>query len=173
MGTGTLELVVNQYQSAIVRITRGLGAGQEQQITGNTATVITVGQPWVTEPDATSFFVIAENSWRTGNSGKSSPLTIDVPERIGQWSADIGTGGGGGGGGDNAERRRSCLRMIAADTLDVGRIGRSRCGFCGASRTQFCSFGLAGNHRVKWNRVYVAAEYNQHHRRNLHLPLLR
>ena len=83
VGNGVLELLVNQYQSAIVRISRGNGAGQEQQIVSNTATAITVGQAWTVEPDATSYFVIAENSWRTGNSGKSSPLTIDVPERIG------------------------------------------------------------------------------------------
>jgi len=83
VGNGSLNLAVNLYQSAIVRISRGTGAGQEQQITGNTATVISVAQPWTVEPDATSYFVIAENSWRTGNSGKSSPLTIDVPERIG------------------------------------------------------------------------------------------
>jgi len=83
VGNGTLALTVNQYQSAVVRISRGTGAGQEQQITGNSATVITVGQPWTVEPDATSYFVIAENSWRTGNSGQSSPLTIDLPERIG------------------------------------------------------------------------------------------
>src|SRR6185312_6389066 len=30
-----------------------------------------------------SFFAIVENSWRVGNSGKSSPLTVTVPERIG------------------------------------------------------------------------------------------
>ncbi len=83
VGNSSLVLTVDQYQSAIVRITRGHGAGQERQILGNTATIITVGVPWTTEPDATSFFVVAENSWRTGNSGKSSPLTIDVPERIG------------------------------------------------------------------------------------------
>jgi hypothetical protein len=83
VGNGVLALEVNEFQSAIVRITRGTGAGQEQQIASNTATVITVGQPWTVEPDDTSYFAIAENSWRTGNSGKSSPLTIDVPERIG------------------------------------------------------------------------------------------
>jgi len=83
VGNGSLELVVNEYVSAIVRITRGRGAGQERQITSNTVTVLTIGQAWTVEPDATSYFAIAENSWRTGNSGNSSPLTIDVPERIG------------------------------------------------------------------------------------------
>jgi hypothetical protein len=37
----------------------------------------------LTEPDATSFFVVAENSWRPGATGISSPIAIDLPERIG------------------------------------------------------------------------------------------
>jgi hypothetical protein len=97
VGNGVLELPVNQYQSAIVRITRGTGAGQEQQISANTATVITVPLAWTVEPDSTSFFAIAENSWRTGNSGNSSPLTVDVPERVGsgvQISARAANSGG-------------------------------------------------------------------------------
>jgi hypothetical protein len=74
---------VNEYQSAVVRITRGTGAGQEYAIVGNTANTLTIGVPWLTEPDATSFFVIAENSWNTGASGSTSPIAFDVPERIG------------------------------------------------------------------------------------------
>jgi hypothetical protein len=88
---------VNQYASAIVRITRGAGAGQERQVSSNTATTLTVGQAWTVEPDSTSFFAVAENSWRAGNSGKSSPLTIDVAERIGsgvQVSARAANAGG-------------------------------------------------------------------------------
>jgi hypothetical protein len=83
VGNTALELIVNQYQSAIVRITRGTGAGQEYAIVSNTATTVTVGVPWLTEPDATSFFVIAENSWSAGVSGSVSPIAVDVPERIG------------------------------------------------------------------------------------------
>lgn len=83
VGNSVLELNVDQYKTAIVRISRGRGAGQERQIAGNTATVVTVDQPWTVEPDATSYFVIAENSWRPGARGNTSPLAIDVPERIG------------------------------------------------------------------------------------------
>ncbi len=83
VGNTALELIVNEYQSAVVRITRGTGAGQEYAIVGNTANTLTIGVPWLTEPDATSFFVIAENSWNTGASGIASPITFDVPERIG------------------------------------------------------------------------------------------
>jgi len=83
VGNTALELNVNEYQSPVVRITRGTGAGQENTITANTATTLTIGMPWLTEPDSTSFFVIAENSWSTGVSGSGSPIAIDVPERIG------------------------------------------------------------------------------------------
>lgn len=49
----------------------------------NTATEITTVVPWTNAPDDTSYFVIAENSWRFGASGPTSPINIDVPERIG------------------------------------------------------------------------------------------
>ncbi|MGA2711993.1 MAG: phage tail protein [Bryobacteraceae bacterium] len=83
VGNPVLQLVANKYQGAVVRIARGTGAGQEAAIASNTMTVVTVGTPWLTEPDATSFFEIAENSWRPGASGSTSPIAIDVPERIG------------------------------------------------------------------------------------------
>lgn len=83
IGNSTLQLEANEYQSAAVRITRGTGAGQEYTIAGNTATTLTIATVWVIQPDATSFFVIAENCWRTGASGPASPIAIEVPERIG------------------------------------------------------------------------------------------
>ncbi len=83
VGNTALELIVNEYQSAVVRITRGTGAGQEYPIVSNTANTLTIGVPWLIEPDTTSFFVIAENSWQSGASGSTSPITFDVPERIG------------------------------------------------------------------------------------------
>jgi hypothetical protein len=83
IGNSALELSVNGYSGAIVRITRGTGQGQEQAIASNTATVLTVATEWSTTPDATSWFVVAENSWRFGAKGAATPITIDVPERIG------------------------------------------------------------------------------------------
>ncbi len=83
VGNPVLQLMVNKYQSAVVRITRGTGAGQEYAIASNTATALTIDGTWATEPDATSFFVVAENAWRSGASGGTSPITIEVPERIG------------------------------------------------------------------------------------------
>jgi hypothetical protein len=83
VGNSVLQLTAGKYLAAIVRITQGKGAGQERSIAGNTATVLTVDPQWTTEPDATSSFVITENSWRFGALGNSSPIAIDIPERIG------------------------------------------------------------------------------------------
>ncbi|HWE52412.1 MAG TPA: phage tail protein [Bryobacteraceae bacterium] len=83
VGNSVLQLIENKFQSATVRITGGTGAGQERTILSNTATILTVDVPWHSEPDATSSFVIAENGWRFGALGSSSPIALDIPERIG------------------------------------------------------------------------------------------
>ena len=83
IGNGTLQMKPNGYAGATVRITRGKGAAQEATVTSNTATTLTIATPWAIEPDATSWFAVAESSWRFGARGSTSPLSIDVPERIG------------------------------------------------------------------------------------------
>jgi hypothetical protein len=83
VGNPLLQLTVNQYASAVVRITRGTGAGQEYAIASNTANVLIIDGTWSIQPDAASFFVVAENAWRPGASGNISPINIEVPERIG------------------------------------------------------------------------------------------
>lgn len=84
IGNPILQLKANQFQSSTVRITRGTGLGQERTIVSNTANLLTVDSPWSLEPDATSVFVIAESGWRFGAKGASSPISVDVPERVGQ-----------------------------------------------------------------------------------------
>jgi hypothetical protein len=83
IGNGVLQLKTNAYAGAIVRITRGKGAAQELTIASNTADTLTATIPWAIQPDATSWFVVTESSWRFGAKGNTSPLPIDVPERIG------------------------------------------------------------------------------------------
>lgn len=83
VGNSALQMIVNRFASAIVRITRGTGTGQEATIASNTATTLTIATPWLTEPDATSFFVVAESTWRTGANGTTSPIAIDLPSRMG------------------------------------------------------------------------------------------
>jgi hypothetical protein len=84
LGNGTLEMPANAYRGMTARITRGTGAGQEQTIAANDATTATVSPPWVVEPDATSFFTIAEAGWHFGALTTSSPVEITVPSLTGE-----------------------------------------------------------------------------------------
>ena len=52
---------VNQWTNYQIRITAGTGVGQVRTIASNTATVITVGAAWTTNPDATSVYAIEAN----------------------------------------------------------------------------------------------------------------
>jgi hypothetical protein len=79
-----LQMTVNRYRGMIARIPRGHGAGQERVIAANTATTLTVSPAWDAIPDATSFFVVAENGWRFGALSKNSPLQFAIPNRSGE-----------------------------------------------------------------------------------------
>jgi len=83
IGNPSLEMVPNAYAGMIVRITRGTGAGQEGTVTANDATTLTIGHPWETQPDGTSYFTVAESGWHFGAAGSSGPLAFQVPSRIG------------------------------------------------------------------------------------------
>ena len=84
VGNGSLQMTANRYQSMIVRITRGTGAGQERTIAANDATSLTIAPPWSVVPDATSFFVVAETGWQFGALTTSSPVQFEVPNRSGE-----------------------------------------------------------------------------------------
>jgi hypothetical protein len=84
VGNQTLAMAVNAYRGMTVRITRGTGAGQEQSIAANDATGVTIVQPWVVEPDATSFFAIAEAGWHFGALTRSSPVQFTIPNQSGE-----------------------------------------------------------------------------------------
>ncbi|MGA2770372.1 MAG: phage tail protein [Bryobacteraceae bacterium] len=84
VGSGSLQMTANRYRSMMARITRGTGAGQERAIAANDATSLTIAPPWSVEPDATSFFVVAETGWRFGALTRSSPVQFAVPNRSGE-----------------------------------------------------------------------------------------
>ena len=52
---------VNAWATRAVRITSGTGSGQARVIASNTATVLTVGVAWTTNPDATSTYKIVDD----------------------------------------------------------------------------------------------------------------
>lgn len=83
IGNSTLNLQPNTYRNAVVRVTRGKGAGQERVVAAHDATTLTLDKPWGTEPDATSHFVIAEATWHFGAMTRTSPVEFEVPNRVG------------------------------------------------------------------------------------------
>jgi hypothetical protein len=83
IGSTTLQMTLNANRGVTVRITRGTGAGQERFIVTNDANSLTVA-PWDVEPDASSFFAIAEAGWHFGALTKSSPVQFSIPNRAGE-----------------------------------------------------------------------------------------
>jgi hypothetical protein len=84
IGNGTLSMAVNAYQGMAVRITRGTASGEERTVAGNDTTTLTVSPAWDIQPDATSFFVVAEAGWHFGAQTKSSPLQFAIPNHSGE-----------------------------------------------------------------------------------------
>jgi hypothetical protein len=82
-GNSTLNMLPNEYNGATVRISKGMGAGQERTVVGSTATTITVTLKWDIEPDATSVFLVADSAWQFGASSSASPVSFTVPNRTG------------------------------------------------------------------------------------------
>jgi hypothetical protein len=83
IGSDVLQMQANEQRGATVRVTRGKGAGQERIVASNEASLLTLATPWTTVPDATSYFVIAESSWRFGAAAQASPAELEVPNREG------------------------------------------------------------------------------------------
>jgi hypothetical protein len=83
VGNATLQTIANAYQGAIVRITRGTGAGQERVVVSNTATILQISSPWDTVPDSGSFFVVTESAWHLVATAHASPVQFEIPNRTG------------------------------------------------------------------------------------------
>jgi hypothetical protein len=83
IGNSSLQMAVNGYAGMTVRIVRGAGAGQERSVVTNDLTTITVPK-WSVEPDATSFFTVAEAGWHFAAVAESSPIQFPIPNRTGE-----------------------------------------------------------------------------------------
>lgn len=71
---------INDFAGQTIEITAGTGAGQKRTINSNTATVITVGTAWGTNPDNTSVYKIA-----SGNFIDISKDDGDKITGLGKW----------------------------------------------------------------------------------------
>lgn len=83
IGNSSLSLGVNSYKGATIRIMRGAGATQERTIVANSATALTVSPPWRVPPDATSYFTVAEGTWKFGGMATASPAEFEGPRAPG------------------------------------------------------------------------------------------
>src|SRR5262249_51182560 len=83
VGNSTLGMLADDFRGGLVRITRGKGAGQDPLSIANDATTLTVSPAWTVIPDSTSYFVVAESTWKFGGVSATSPAEIQIPNRPG------------------------------------------------------------------------------------------
>ena len=146
IGNSTLGMLPNDFKGAVVRVRRGTGAAQERSVIANDATTLTIAPPWTVEPDATSYFVVANSTWNFGGLGATSPVEFEVPNQTGatvevsgrsanvldQESApelnpltrwQIGGAGDGGGDGDVPPAPVFGLNLAGQGSIELLGIG--------------------------------------------------
>jgi hypothetical protein len=77
-------MTTNLYQRNAITIVSGTGAGQTMNITSNTATVFTVDQNWITQPDNTSVYIVQNTDLPATNA--SGQVTLQSGSGAGQIS---------------------------------------------------------------------------------------
>jgi len=168
VGNPSLAMEANAYAGMVTRITRGTGAGQERTLTSNTATTLTVSQPWDKQPDATSYFTVAEAGWHFGSAGSGGPLAFQVPTQVGatmqitaraanvydaecpaelslvtRWGIT-----GGGSGSDQGAPPAPVFGILSRESGDVGLTG---VGFENLTNTRSISSGTLALYY--WNEL--------------------
>lgn len=83
IGNPALVMIADAMKGYSVRILTGVGRGQERTITANTSVSVTVMPPWSIEPDETSTFAIAQDSYQVGASGSAGQVQFAIPNRPG------------------------------------------------------------------------------------------
>jgi len=78
IGKTGLGMSADNFKGALVRVMRGTGTTQERVVVTNTDTTLTISPPWQVEPDSTSYFVVADGTWRFGGVSTSSPAEFEV-----------------------------------------------------------------------------------------------
>ena len=86
----SLGMLANEFAGDVVRITRGRGAGQERFIASHTATEFQLTAPWSVEPDATSFFTVAEAGWKAIGITRADSISFLVPNQAFQYVQILG-----------------------------------------------------------------------------------
>ncbi len=83
VGNAILQMPINRYVGKLLRISQGIGAGQERLIVSNTNTVVFCSGPWSILPDTSSKFTISDASYQIGSKAKFSPISFSIPNEPG------------------------------------------------------------------------------------------
>jgi hypothetical protein len=83
VGTGSVQMQVNEFAGMTVRITTGKGAQQECVISSNTSFTLTTSSPWTVVPDTSSTFVISQTGYQFGASSNTNQVQFEIPNRPG------------------------------------------------------------------------------------------
>jgi Putative phage tail protein len=81
VGSSVLAMSTNALVGHAVRLLRGKGAGQEREVTSNTATTLFVTPDWEIEPDESTIFVVSGGTWHFAGRAKTSPARFAIPNR--------------------------------------------------------------------------------------------
>jgi len=175
IGNSTAEMGAN-YNGMIVRILGGTGADQEYTIASNTATTLTITQPWAVQPDATSLFVVAEAAWHFAATAKTSPVEFEIPNETGVTLHIQGRGAnvnnlegppllstltrwtiGGGGSGDTAAPPQPVFGL-GTSPLESGTVELSGVSFPTLTNTYSVTAGTLTVHY--WDELAGSTPYS-------------
>ncbi len=164
IGSSLLAMTPGALVGRAVRIVQGKGAGQERIVESNDATTVFVSPDWEIEPDVSSVFVVADNTWRFGGRAKSSPARFAIPNLGGQVVQITGRAANaqnvesleglalvtrwviGGGLLGVADRDKPPLPGFALNAFADGTLDLSGVGFATLENTQSVSSGTLTLH---------------------------
>jgi hypothetical protein len=176
VGNSTAEMSGTNYTGMIVRILSGTGAEQEYTIASNTATILTLTQPWSVQPDATSLFAVAEAAWHFAATAKTSPVQFEIPNETGVTLHIQGRGAnvnnlegppllstltrwtiGGGGVGDTAAPPQPIFGL-GTSSLQSGTVELSGVSFPTLTNTTSITAGTLTLYY--WNELIGSSPYS-------------
>lgn len=142
----------NQWAGGVLQITGGVGVGQERVIASNTATVLTVTQPFSTTPDATSVFRIIPGSVNIADRTRELIKVKGTKLFIDDYTGTIGT-------------TQMLGRMISGSvTITLNRQTKVFAEDISSvsARTGRGSRNVTWQLRLEWDRERLAEAKNEH-----------
>ncbi len=141
----------NQWTNYQIRIVSGTGAGQIRTIASNTATVITTGAAWTTQPDNTSAYSIEGNDDFIYYMGSNAVTLYRYSISGGAWTTlSPGVARGGAPGAGMSGHWVHSVSASDWTTEDVIQNGRYIYSFRGAGGALLDRYDIAAN---SWSAI--------------------